>query len=288
MKVLVFLGALLLTLPNMQAAQQASAQTPASSPQAATLLAQSAAALVRNVALSDVTLTGTARRIAGSDDESGSVAMRALATGEARMDLSFPSGSRNEVVGPSNKCLAGTWSGPDGLAHPISSHNLMTDSSWFFPAFTVGRMVSSGKLILSYLEHETQNGQAVEHVIAYQSSTFQPPAGIPTFSHLTQMDLFLDSSTLLPAALAFNIHPDNNAGLDIPVEIRFSDYRPVNGAQIPFHIQKFISNTLALDLQFTSAVLNSGLSPTEFVVAGPPTVSSSGVPVPPSASGVMR
>jgi type II secretory pathway pseudopilin PulG len=266
MKMLVSFAAFLLTLPNMQAAQQANAQTPASSLQAATLLAQSAAALVHNVALSDVTLTGTAHRIAGSDDESGTTALKALTTGEARMDLSFPSGSRSEVVGVLNECPAGTWSGPDGVAHSVSNHNLMTDSSWFFPIFAVGRIISSGKYVLSYVGHETQNGQAVEHLTAYQSSTVPLPAGIPTFSHLTQMDLFLDSSTLLPAALAFNIHPDNNSGLDIPVQVLFSDYRLVNGAQIPFHVQKFINNSLTLDLQFTSAVLNSGLSTNSFTV----------------------
>jgi hypothetical protein len=275
---------LFVLLPTLAAAQQPAS----SSTQASQLLRQSLAALQGNTSLTDVTLSGTARRIAGSDDESGTSVVKALATGDARMDLSFASGPRSEIVASSsNKCPAGTWSGPDGLSHPTSNHNLMTDSSWFFPAFTVARMNSSGKFVLSYVGHETQNGQAVEHVIAYQSSTFQPPAGFPTFSHLTQMDLFLDSSTLLPAALAFNIHPDNDASLDIPVEIRFSDYHLVNGAQIPYHVQKFINNTLALDLQFTSAVLNSGLSSADFVVAVLQTGSSSGVPVPPSASGVM-
>jgi len=52
--------------------------------------------------------------------------------------------------------------------------------------------------------------------------------------------------------------------LDIPVEIRFSDYRPVSGAQIPFHVEKFLNNTLLLDLQFTNAQLNSGLSASLF------------------------
>jgi hypothetical protein len=242
------------------AAQQATT----SSPQALLLLQRSLTALGGGQALADVTLSGTARRIAGSDDESGTTALKALTTGEARMDLSFPSGSRSEIVGFSNKCPAGTWSGPDGVPHSISNHNLLTDSSWFFPAFTVRRMNSPGKYVLSYLGRETQNGQAVEHLTAYQSSTVPLPAGIPTFSHLTQMDLFLDSSTLLPAALAFNIHPDNNTGLDIPVQILFSDYRPVNGTQIPFHVQKFINNSLMLDFQFTSAVINSGLSTNSF------------------------
>jgi hypothetical protein len=266
MKVLSFLAALLLNLPNLQASPQAAATPSSSSAQAITLLTQSAAKLTGNVTLSDVTLVGTARRIAGSDDESGTSVAKALATGEARVDLGFASGSRSEVVGTSNKCLAGSWSGPDGVAHPISNHNLMTDSSWFFPTLSVGRMISSGKYVLSYLGRETHDDQAVEHVTAFQSSTFQPPAGIPAFRHLTQMDLFLDPNTLLPEALAFNIHPDNDAGLDIPVEVRFSDYRLVNSAQIPFHVQKFINNSLFLDFQFDSALLNSGLSTKSFSV----------------------
>ena len=235
---------------------------------ATTLLQQSLAALSGGQPIIDVTLSGNARRIAGSNDESGTVVSKALTTGEARVDLSLPSGSRSEVVAFSNtnKCPAGTWSGPDGAPHPISNHNLMTDPSWFFPAFTVGRLVSQDAYALDYVGQETRNGQTVEHERAYRPSTVQLPAGIPTFTHLTQMDVFLDSTTLLPVALAFNTHPDNNANLDIPVEIRFSDYRPVNGAQIPFHVQKFINNSLALDLQFSSATLNSGLSPSSFTV----------------------
>ncbi len=56
--------------------------------------------------------------------------------------------------------------------------------------------------------------------------------------HLSQVEIYLDSGTLLPVALAFNIHPDNDAGLDIPLEMRFSDYRYVSGAQVAFHIQR--------------------------------------------------
>jgi hypothetical protein len=266
MKLLAILTAFLFSFPSLPASRQASGPVASSSTQATTLLTQSLTALVGQATPTDVTLSGTARRIAGSDDESGTSVLKALVTGEARMDLSFASGPRSEVVAISNNCLAGNWSGPDSVAHPSSNHNLMTDSSWFFPAFTVGRMVSTGKYVLAYVGHETQNGQAVEHLTAYQPSTVPLPAGVATFSHLTQMDLFLDSSTLLPAALEFNIHPDNNAGLDIPVRILFTDYRHLNGAQIPFHVQKFINNSLTLDLQFTSAVLNSGLSANSFTV----------------------
>ncbi|HKI12751.1 MAG TPA: hypothetical protein VKA02_11595 [Candidatus Acidoferrum sp.] len=77
---------------------------------------------------------------------------------------------------------------------------------------------------------------------------------------MTQVDLYLDPTTSLPVSYVFNSHPDNNAGLDIPTEIRYSDYKNVGGVQIPFHVQKFINNTLTLDLQFQNASLNTGIT----------------------------
>src|SRR5713101_6817146 len=118
-------------------------QTATTSAQGVVLLQQSLDVLAGATSIADVTLTGTARRIAGSDDETGTAVLKALATGEARMDFTFPSGQRSEARTNSNNVPAGTWTGPDGKAHPQSQHNLMTDSSWFFPALTVGRLVSS-------------------------------------------------------------------------------------------------------------------------------------------------
>jgi hypothetical protein len=83
---------------------------------------------------------------------------------------------------------------------------------------------------------------------------------------MSQVDIFLDASTLLPAAIAFSLHPDDNALLDIPLEIRFSDYRPVSGAQVPFRIQKYLNNSLILDLQLQSTAFNTGLTAADFSV----------------------
>src|SRR5439155_24266463 len=117
-----------------------------------------------------------------------------------------------------------------------------------------------------YIGHETRNGQAAEHTsVSPTPPSTAPPRG-PSFAHLSQVDFFLDSTTLLPVAVTFNIHPDDNAMLDIPVEIRFSDYRPVNGPYIPFHIQKYLNNGLFLDFLADSVNLNTGLSSTTFTV----------------------
>jgi len=48
------------------------------------------------------------------------------------------------------------------------------------------------------------------------------------------------------------------------VEIVFSNYHQVNGVQVPFHVQKYLNNSLSLDLQIQLVVLNSGISATTF------------------------
>jgi hypothetical protein len=240
-------------------------QSAAPAPQATAILATAASALVGRQTVQDITLTGTARRIAGSDDESGTVVLKAMADGHSRMDLNLPSGIRSEIHSlDSTGSPVGAWSGPDGTQHAISNHNLFTDSSWFFSAFTLTRTASSQVVVATYIGQETLNGQPVLHI-----SVSQPPSNVSEqtatlLQHLTQMDFFLDPTSHLPVALSFSIHPDNDAGLDIPVQIQFSDYRNIGGIQVPFHVQKFINNSLALDLQIQSAVLNSGLSASSF------------------------
>jgi len=240
-------------------------QTAAPPPTA--LLPRALAAMTRGAAVSDVTLTGTARRIAGSDDETGAATLKALPTGESRIDLNFPSGVRSEVVGNSDKGPTGKWTAPDGSSHAMAQHNLHSGSNWFFVPFALSSALSDKEAVVSHRGQESFDGVAVEHLsISRQFASL--PAGDATtlLQRLSQTEVYLDSSTLLPVALTFNIHPDNNALLDIPVTIRYSNYQASGSAQIPFHIQKFVNNTLALDIQLQSATFNTGLSHSDFSV----------------------
>jgi len=145
-------------------------------------------------------------------------------------------------------------------------HNLLSEPAWFFPVFVVARGLSPSGYVVAYIGQETKDSLAVQHLAISQDFSSVPGADSETFQHLSQIDLYLDATSLLPVALAFNIHPDDDMLLDISVEIRFSDYRPVNGAQVPFHVQKFLNNGLVLDLQLQSVAINTGLSPTTFSV----------------------
>ena len=241
-------------------------QAPSSpSPQAVTILRNSLAALVGHTAVTDITLTGSARRIAGSDDESGPAVLKGVVAGAARVELSLPSGSRSDFSNISTAPHSGTWSGSDGVSHAVSFHNLLSDPTWFFPAFGIARGLNSPNHVTTYVGQETQNSQTVYH-IAIQRTLPNAVGDTQFFEHLSRTDLYVDSATLLPVALKFNVHPDGNAAIDIPVEITYADYREVNGIQIPFHIEKYLNGSLFLDLQFSTANLNSGLTASALAV----------------------
>lgn len=143
-------------------------QTTAPTSQGTAFLQRALTALSGGPSLSDITLSGTAQRIAGSDDESGTVVLKALPTGESRMDLTFPSSLRSEIRANSSTSPVGAWSGTDGALHPISQHNLWTDSSWFFPAFTLARLLSDSSYTISDIGPETRNGESVEHLTIFR------------------------------------------------------------------------------------------------------------------------
>ncbi len=256
-KVLAFAASLLL-IANSSAGVPQSTSSTTSSPQAASLLTQSAKALTGSVPISDATLTGTAEWIAGSDDETGTAVYKAV-SGAHRLDLTFRNGTRSEIVSTSNGIPSGSWIGLDGVSHSIANHNLMSDAGWF-PAFTLGNLISSSNTVLLYVGQETRNGASVIHVSG--SKVFPNLSGNSASirQHLTQADLYLDSTTLLPVSYVFNLHPDNNALQDIPAEIQYSNYQTVGGIQFPFHIQKFVNGSLALDFQVQSVSLNTGIT----------------------------
>lgn len=256
-KVLSFAASLLL-ISNSSAGIPQSPSTTTSSPQAATLLAQSTRALTGATTVNDVTLTGTVEWIAGSEDETGTATYKGL-SGSYRLDLTFRNGTRSEIVTPVNGLPAGTWVALDGASHPISKHNLMTDAGWF-PTFTLANLVSSPTSVLTYVGQETRNGSAVIHISAYQESPNITKDVASDMQRFTQVDIYLDSSTYLPISYTFNLHADNDATVNIPIELRYLNYQNVGGAQIPLHVQKFANNSLALDLQFQNSSLNTGLS----------------------------
>jgi hypothetical protein len=233
-------------------------------PTAIALVAKSLAALGGTTPISDVTLTGTATRIAGSDTGSGTVILKALGSSNSRMDLSLSNGTFSEIRTSLNGAPQGQWLARSGSYNNIATHNCLTDAAWFFPALTVLSQTSNSNLSITYVGQQTRNGISVQHLqFAFGGRTQIPGLGDPLLA-LSFTDVYLDSSSLLPIAFVFNTHPDDDALTNILVEVEFSNYQRVNGVEIPFHIQKLLNGNLLLDLTVQTASLNSGLTDSAF------------------------
>jgi hypothetical protein len=253
-----------LILQGSPGAQQQAVGSTAGAAQATTLLAQASKALIGSAVINDATLTGTAHRIAGSDDETGSATLRIMSNGSTKLDTAYASGTRTEIRSMSGSIPSGSWTDTDGTSHQISPHNLIFDGDWYIPAVPIARLVSSVGSINDYVDNETLGTQTVAHIVVQKNVSYVPAEAARLFLHLSETHIFLDTSTSLPVAIRFNVHPESNALEDVPVEIRFSDYRAMNGVQVPFHVEKYINNGLVLDLQFSDAQFNSGLSAADF------------------------
>jgi hypothetical protein len=256
-KVLAFATSLFL-ISNLSAGVPQTQTATTSSPQASTVLAQSLKALIGLATVNDVTLSGTAERIAGSEDETGTATYNATPTA-SRLDLNLSGGTRTEIHATSATGPAGNWIGQDSVVHQIRLHNLLTDVGWF-PIFTLSSAISSTNTVLAYVGPETRNGISVIHIQAWQKPPNPSATDGALWQRLSQMDIYLNASTLLPTALDLKAHADNNALADIAVEVLFSDYRTAGSLTIPFHVQQFRNGSLFLDLQFQQATVNSGLS----------------------------
>lgn len=254
---------LALLLSPLAVAQSGPAPASATSdPQAIALANKALLALTGTTQIADATVTGTATRTAGSDVETGTATLKALGTGESRLDLNLPNGTRSEVRNLTNG-HGGSWAGSDGVAHAMANHNCLTDAAWFFPAFSVLSQASSPNVLVAYIGQETRSGVAVQHLhFMTQVPSFADPSGL--VQRLGAEDIYLDASSSLPVALVFNAHADNDALTNIPVEIDFSNYQAVSGVTVPFRIQEFFNGTLFLDITVQSVTLNSGLTDSVF------------------------
>jgi hypothetical protein len=204
------------------------------------------------------TLSGSAEFIAGSTDDTGSFTASCSVAGSSQLQLQLASMSRTETRQTTSGIPSGTWTDSLGQQHAIAGHNLFTTASWFCPHLALSSFVQNAGLTIQFVGDETRNGIAVAHftvlVPALDSS-----AQSSFLSQLTSTEIYLDAQSQFPVAIAFNVHPDADAKIDIPVEIRFSNYTNANGVWIPFTIQRYVNSSLTLTVQIQSAASSSSL-----------------------------
>jgi hypothetical protein len=232
---------------------------PASNPQAVTYAAQSIAAMVGSVSISDVTLTGS---VTWNGPDTGTATLQALGTGESRMDLALTSGTRTEIRDAQTGVPLGKWIAPNNASGSFAYQNCLTDAVWFFPS--LGSLAAIPNVVLLYVGEETHNGATVQHLQSYVYQSGQTSS--PSPQQLSTTDFYLDAATFLPQAVTFNTHPDTDPSTNLLVEVDFSNYQTISGVAVPMHIQRYQQGSLMVDIAVSGASFNSGLSLSVFTI----------------------
>jgi hypothetical protein len=258
---------LCLTISGSVSAQQsasAGSTSGSQSSQEATLLQQALTALTGGVQIKDVTLTGTASVPNHPGAPTGNIVLVATANGRSQVTLTSSAGVDTEADDYSAGPHASQSSGPGGVVFTTPPQSLPAiHPAWFFPAFIMATVSSSAQFGVSGMGQNGRNGAAVPQLTLWRQQS------IPIAS---QHDFFFDPTTSLPASMTFRVrafNPNNPVALvrAIPTapplveeEVRYADYRQVQGVPVPFHIQLYIQGMLACDIQLSSATINTGVA----------------------------
>ncbi len=88
--------------------------------------------------------------------------------------------------------------------------------------------------VFTDLGQEQHQGITVEHIQVYRSISDKEQDFVTLVKRWSAVDYYLESQTAIPIAISFPTHPDRNAMSDIPVEVKYSDYRRIGGILILF------------------------------------------------------
>lgn len=202
-----------------------------------------------------IQFSGNATWRVGSEIEQGTVTASADNSGNSSLQIS---GDMNRLetetaIAPERVCQ---WSGSNNQTHAIGFMNCLKPIGWLFPALTLQpnrTPTSAGFLDLGL---ESVSAGKLRHLQAEVVDSTLPSKMLAESMRRSTMDLGVDPTTFLPTMLTYQVYPDNGPPLNVAIEIRYSDYRKIGTAEIPFHIQRYINGALQLDLQITSVTLS--------------------------------
>jgi hypothetical protein len=203
-----------------------------------------------------IQLSGNATWHAGSLEDSGIVNLTASTDGSSQMQLTLNNlGNKSETQVGNGSSAVCKWAGADGLPKEVDALNCWKPVLWFMPAFSLQASLLPSYMQVADLGIGTVGKSATEyrHIQCKLLFSDLPESLTEEAALQSTSDIGLDIESQLPAVLSYSVHPDSGALPPINIEIRYSNYRLVDGTQIPFSIQRYVNGSLQLDIVISSA-----------------------------------
>ena len=257
---------LLLSIPVWaQQTQPASSPAP-KDPQAVSVLNQALTAAGGTAAIkaiTDYTATGSVT-YHWNPEAQGTVTVRGLGSGQIRVDANLPRGVHSSVVSEGQT----TTKAEDGTlsqyppSYPVPSSDAFTYQPAMFPGSLVlphSQLVvvlNASRFRLIYKGVVQVDGHAVHDIQAQIVFPGQTQPDSMTEYHT--VDTFIDTTTL-QLVMTQDLIPNH-----VVHQIRYSDYRAVNGVQVPFSIGEEMGGQRTWEISLDGANFNTGLQDTDF------------------------
>jgi hypothetical protein len=227
-------------------------------PQALAVVQQ--ALLAGNAAsVQDLTASGTIAYYWGSGEVQGSAHVVALGADKFRIDTSIAGGTRSWWVGAGNGQLRDT----DGKISRIPYENTLNLGALTFPLLRLSSLAQNTRFGLKYICKQTVDNADQFHLAINDSKESKQQPG--AFSHnLQNADVFIDAASSRVFRIEDQTHPVGRPDINLPHAIVYSDYRKVNGVDVPFSISEYIGKARTWTLQLSQVSFNSGVSDSEF------------------------
>jgi hypothetical protein len=208
----------------------------------------------------DFSATGKITYFERGDVEAGDVMLRGRGTSEFRLDATLPSGPRSLVVQDGRHA---SKLETDGKLTTMPIHNAVTVGALSLPYLEILEALNEPSTSITTMEGIEIDGQIVSQIrVQRHFSPKLDPAGALT--RATFKDFLIDPSTHMILGTSDVIHPVRTLTENLPHQIRYADYRSVNGVQMPFAITETIAWGKTWTIRLDSISFNSGLSKSDF------------------------
>jgi hypothetical protein len=219
--------------------------TTTSNPVAAAKIASAYLAFANGKSLYDIHLEG----VVSEQGTQGTFVYDVTGVGRSKLQLNLGERTRTEIASGYGEQPNCSWTDAKGTSSAVATHNCLTSVPELLPLASA----QPAQIALAY--KLSGDSRALTSVRKHAQDDKDTNA---TLESLSEASLVIDEKTQLPAKLTYSTHPDNDFSTSIPVEVTYSDYREMNGINIPGSIKKSVNGTTVLEFTVTSAQINTG------------------------------
>jgi len=205
-----------------------------------------------------VIMTGTIT-LSGSSSVPFPVIIKTRGTSQLRSELTTSKGLRVTVISSG----AGAIKQPDGTIKRLAPENVAGYRNQYLPALSSLFEFGFASAPIGNLGPANVDG-ATADVISIGTSSKPTLGSSSTATQASQILFYIDRATQFVTRMQRLHYSENVSDETQTMEIRFSDYRAIQGVSIPFHQQTYIDGSMLMDLQLSSVDLSASTADSDF------------------------